>query len=94
MLGLFFDRRVKLLPCQKELINQLYSTGVWSQRALAKRFRVSRRLISFVLFPERLQENIDSRNARGGSKIYYDRDDHNKATDAYRKFKYAKLKDM
>lgn len=93
MLGLFFDRRVKLLPCQKELIKQLYSTGVWPQRQLAKKFKVSRRLISFVLFPERLQKNLEDRKIRGGSNIYYERESHNEAVNNYRRFKHSKLKD-
>lgn len=81
------------MPCQKELIKQYYSTGAWSQRALARRFQVSRRLICFVLFPDKLQKNIEDRNARGGSKIYYEKESHNEAVNNYRRFKHSKLKD-
>lgn len=45
------DRRVKLTEAQREEIKEKHSTGLHSQRALAREYNVSRRLISFVLFP-------------------------------------------
>jgi len=66
----FFDRRVKLLPCMKEMIHILYSEGR-SITSLAKQFNVNKRLIQFELFPERKQKNINDREKRGGWKTYY-----------------------
>ena len=47
------DRRVKLSNEQKEEIRHKYELGIYSQRALAREYGVSRRLISFILFPEK-----------------------------------------
>lgn len=78
------DRRVKLTAKEKEEIRQKYwMNGVMasnyklhkavSQRTLAKEYGVSRRTIVFVLYPERRTENVKVRNARGGSKVYYNK---------------------
>jgi transposase len=66
----FFDRRCKLIPCQKEMIKHYYGEGE-SIRSLARRFSVSKRTIQFELFPERKVQNLIRREERGGSKIYY-----------------------
>lgn len=66
----FFDRRVKLLPCMKEMILILHGDGK-SIRSLAIQFNVDKRLIQFELFPERKQKNKEDRKKRGGSMIYY-----------------------
>ena len=50
-----YDRRVKLSDEQREEIKEKYATGLYSQRALASEYHVSRRLISFVLDPEKAQ---------------------------------------
>jgi hypothetical protein len=66
----FLDRRVKLLPCQKEMVIYWSNQGL-SQRKLAKMFKVSRRLITFIQDPKRLEKSLENRAARGGSKAYY-----------------------
>lgn len=43
------DRRRKLMPEQREEIKHKYETGLYSQRALAKEYGVSRRLITFII---------------------------------------------
>jgi len=43
------DRRVKLTDEQREEIKHKYSTGLYSQRALAREYNVSRRLITFII---------------------------------------------
>jgi hypothetical protein len=58
-----------------------------SQRALAKMFGVSRRLIVFTLYPERQKENYQRRLERGGSKQYYDREKHAEAIKEHRRYK-------
>ena len=66
----FFDRRVKLLPCMREMIQILYAEGR-SITSLSKQFNVNKRLIQFELFPERKEKNYQNRLERGGSQIYY-----------------------
>lgn len=76
------DRRVKLLPEQKEEIRKRWKKHVFkatnnligeaiSQRSLAREYGVSRRTIIFVLYPERRVSNYQTRVKRGGSPIYY-----------------------
>lgn len=48
-----YDRRVKLSDEQKSEIVRKYETGMYSQRALAREYNVSRRLIGFVIHPEK-----------------------------------------
>lgn len=87
----FIDRRVKLLPCQKEMVLYWREKGL-SQRQLAKMFKVSRRLITFVLDPEKQKENLKRRAERGGHKQYYDKDKHAEAIRDHRNYKKKALK--
>lgn len=66
----FLDRRVKLLPCQKEMVLYWTNQGL-SQRKLAKMFKVSRRTITFIQDPQKLVENVKRRKERGGTMVYY-----------------------
>ena len=66
----FFDRRTKLLPCQRERMLYLFNQGM-SQRKLASIFNVSRRLVQFVTCPEKKVKDLENRRDRGGSAIYY-----------------------
>ena len=89
----FLDKRCKLLPCQKEMILQYRNEG-WSQRQLASRFNVSRRLIQFILDPEKLKANLQQRFESGGSKQYYKKEEHTVAIRETRRRKQAILKDI
>lgn len=80
------DRRVKLSDSQREEIKELKG-GMLSQRTVAKMYNVDRRTIQFIWFPERLEQNKLKRAERGGSKIYYDRQKHNKAMREHRTYK-------
>ena len=65
------DRRIKLTDEQREEIRMKYSTGLYSQRALAREYGVSRRLISFVLDDTKYQkckEQFKERKADGRYK--------------------------
>lgn len=86
LVGTSFDARVKLTELQREEIRKQYRAGI-SQRELARSFKVSRRLISFIIFPNRLVENKKRRAERGGSKQYYDRVTHTKAVRKHRRRK-------
>ena len=87
------DKRVKLSTADKLEIIDLHTFGIFSQRELAQQYFVSRRLISFVLFPDRLEKNIELRAARGGSKAYYNKDAHTIAMASHRKFKRELFRD-
>lgn len=79
------DRRVKLTDADREEIKRL--AGTMSQQRLAKQFKVSRRLISFILHPEQHKENLKRRAERGGSTQYYNRERHTKAIREHRRYK-------
>lgn len=64
------DRRRKLTDEQKEEIRHKYATGLYSQRQLASEYKVSRRLIVFTIYPERLEQS----RVNNSSSKYYDRD--------------------
>lgn len=84
--GTQYDKRIKLFPEDKEEIKKLHSEGA-SIRSLAKSFKVSRRLIQFIIFPERHQKNIEDRKARGGSKYYYKTETHTEYMKTHRSHK-------
>ena len=83
------DKRIKLTQEQKELIKHLYETTDTSQRKLATQFGVSRRLIQFIIDPEKQKANLQAREARGGSKQYYNKETHAKTMKAHREHKRA-----
>lgn len=66
------DRRVKLSLEDKEEIKLIYPI-IKSQRKLAKKYNVSRRLIQFILDPEKKKRDLELRALRGGSMVYYDK---------------------
>lgn len=84
------DRRVKLLPEQKEIVKKLHKDGT-AIREITRMFKVSRRTIQFILFPERHLKNLADRKKRGGSKQYYNKDYHSRAMKSHRRYKYATL---
>ena len=53
------DRRVKLTEEQREEIRHKYETGLYSQRQLAAEYKVSRRLITFVLDSAKERHNAE-----------------------------------
>ena len=79
------DRRIKLTEEQKEEI--IFLKGEYSQRALAKMYGVSRRLIQFIHDPEKKRQNLLRRAERGGSAIYYDKNKQAKIMREHRKYK-------
>ena len=82
------DRRIKLTDEQREEIRQKYSTGLYSQRALAREYGVSRRLISFVLDDAKYQKckkQFKERKADGRYKP--DRETWAKTMREYRHYK-------
>lgn len=88
----FLDKRTKLIPCQKEMIVRLHQEG-WSQRKLAERFNVSRRMIQFVIDPQKMEKNYQKRLENGGSPKYYNREKHTMSIRKHRRYKYDALKE-
>lgn len=87
----FMDRRVKLIPCQREMVLYWHREGL-SQRKLAAMFHVSRRTIQFIIDPEKLQKNKERREERGGWEQYYDREKNNDYQKTHRRYKHQILK--
>lgn len=88
----FLSRRTKLLPCQKEMIKWWYGNSYISINGLARMFKVNKRTIQFILFPERLEKCKQHRADRGGSKIYYNKEEHTRSVREHRQYKYETLK--
>lgn len=61
-------------------------------KAIAVIFKVSRRTVEFVLFPDELERNLKLRKDRGGHKLYYDRVLHAKSMKDHRNYKKKLLK--
>ena len=90
----FFDKRVKLLPCQKERMVYLHKLG-YSQRKLASIFQVSRRLVQFITCPEKKVKDLQNRRDRGGSMAYYKGGkEWSETMKAHRKHKHDLLKNI
>lgn len=88
----FLDRRVKLLPCQKERMLRLHKLG-YSQRKLAAVFNVSRRLVTFVLDPDKKERDLANRERRGGTMAYYKGgEDWARQIREHRRYKYKLFK--
>ena len=64
------DRRVKLTDEQRIDIREKYATGLYSQRALATEYCVSRRLISFVLDDEKAKKSAEQFKIRRSDGRY------------------------
>jgi hypothetical protein len=67
----FLKRNTRLLPCQKEMVLYWYYRQRETIRGIAIRFKVSRRTIQFIVFPDRLEKSLEGRRKRGGSRRYY-----------------------
>ena len=87
----FLNRRVKLLPCQREMVVYHRDKFGTSQRLLAQLFKVSKRTIQFILDPEKLEENKKRRAERGGSKQYYNKEYHADKMKEHRQYKHKTL---
>jgi hypothetical protein len=84
------DRRVKLNDEQKQAIQDMYPE--FSQRELARKFKVSRRLITFILNPQKLKDNLEARKLRGGSAQYYSKDTQKAYMKTHRHYKHKLYK--
>lgn len=76
------DKRVKLTDEQKyEIV--LKSAEGFSQRALAREYNVSRRLIQFITDPKKYERHMEIRK----DKSYYDKEKHKEYMKKHRDYK-------
>ena len=87
LIPLEHDRRVKLNDTQRKEIRELYSSGSYSQRGLAKLYGVSRRLIVFILDPSKHQANVARKKELLETKSYYDKDKQRAYMQSHRQYK-------
>lgn len=86
------DRRVKYTEEDKNHVKKLHSDG-HSQRAIARQTGISRRYISFILYPERLVKVKEQYKQRRLDGRYYIKEKHREAISNLRKYKRQLLKD-
>lgn len=65
------DRRVKVSEDMRERIKVMYKFERLAQREIARKTKVSRRMISFILFPERLERAKEQFKERRKDGRYY-----------------------
>lgn len=70
------DKRVKLTDKDREKIKEEYESGSISITSLAKKYKVSKRLVQFILFPERQELAKKNFSERQKDGRYYDRGKH------------------
>ncbi len=81
------DKRIKLTKEDKKEIEELHKLKALSIRGIARLYKVDKRLIQFVLYPERQKRNIQLRAERGGSTQYYNKDKNTIAMRKHRAYK-------
>lgn len=81
------DKRVKLTIEDKESIVKEYARGGISQNGLAKKYGVSKRLIQFVLNPEKEKIAKQQFSIRQSDGRYYDKNKHNESMKKHRAHK-------
>lgn len=79
------DKRIKLTDEQRLCIRNLHHKSGVSMRYLSRTFKVSRRLISFVCYPDKLEHNIEVRKHRGSN--YYNKERHRRYMSDHRQHK-------
>ena len=87
----FLDRRTRLLPCQRERTLALRNRDGLAYRAIAKIMGVSRRLVYFVINPDKQAEQKALAVLRQADGRYYDRARHTAAVREHRQHKQALL---
>lgn len=88
--GTKYDRRIKLTEQDREDIKHL--TGM-SIRGIARMYGVDKRLIQFILYPERKQKNLLDRKNRGGSMQYYTKEKQREYIKEHRNYKHSLYKE-
>lgn len=87
-----YDRRRKMTETDKVKALLMYHIDGESIRGIARKFKVDKRTIQFLLFPERLKKNREDREARGGWRQYYDRKANTDTAREHRRYKQKLMK--
>ena len=82
------DRRRKLTDEQKQQIKELYATGLYSQRALAREFNVNRSTIAIIVNPERAKA-VSERRKEHANDYKYDKETWAKVKREHRHYKQS-----
>jgi hypothetical protein len=82
------DGRRKLPTSEHEAVRQDYQS-THSQRETARHFNISRRLVVFILYPERNQQRQEANRKNKSHLKYYEKDKRKKAIYKYRQKKQA-----
>lgn len=86
--GTKYDRRMKLTPEQKEEIKRRYETENIGMRPLAKEYGVTRGLIRYIVYPEKLEKNRErQKKARAEGKYKYTKEKWAATQREHRKYK-------
>lgn len=85
------DRRRKLTDDDRAEIIRLYGGDGYSQRELARKFGVSRRLITYTLYPERLEEHSRIYKEEKRHLRYYDKEKHRVYMKKHRRYKQTMI---
>ena len=80
-------RNTKLTQEDRQEIKKLYQSGQYSQRELARKYNVSRRLITFYVDDERYERYKKEFKKRQKTGIYYDKDKQKEYIKNYREHK-------
>ena len=75
------DRRVKIPKSEHAVIRQLFKEQ--SIRSIARAYKVDKRTIQFILYPERIAQSRANREWRD----YYNKDKHRETTKEHRRYK-------
>lgn len=81
------DKRVKLNDDQRKAIKEEYEKGDTSYNKLAKKYGVSKRLVQFIVCPEKkliAQKQFSDRQKDGR---YYDKEKHKEYVKKHRNYK-------
>ncbi len=83
-----FDRRVKLTDSEREEIKRLHKEGN-TIRSIARLFegKCSRRLIQYIIYPERLEAVYRRQKENKNWLIYYDKDKRREYMRGHRRYK-------
>ncbi|QOV08428.1 hypothetical protein Kirov_229 [Bacillus phage Kirov] len=81
------DKRVKLTVADKEQIKSEYESGLISINALARKYKVSKRLIQFTLFPERKELAKKRLAEKQKEGAYYSKEKHREYMKKHREYK-------
>lgn len=81
------DKRVKLTDEDRKNIREEYAGGGISQNGLAKKYGVSKRLIQFIINPEKAAIAKQQYAERRKDGRYYDKDKHKEHMKKHRDYK-------